>query len=366
MLGLYIHIPFCKSICSYCDFPKQLPHNEEQMATYIERVVDEIATYKEYLKDCKTIYIGGGTPNYLSLKQMEILLSILASYEIPFVEFTIEVNAELLTLPMIELFKKYKVNRISIGAQTFLPEHIHFLRRHHTYEIVKNSIQQLKKAGIENINIDMIYGFPGQTLVDLKEDVKMLLKLDPTHISYYNLILEEHTVLHNLYRAGAIQLLEDDLLADMSDYITSVLNEKQYQHYEISNYAKEGYRSKHNLLYWNCESYIGIGMRANGYLNSIRYQNQHTLREYLINDFIETKEFIDLFERKKEFFLLGLRKVQGVSLSKYQNEFNSNPFLDFNLKKWVQNGLLIQEKDKLRFTKQGLLLGNLVFEEFVG
>ena len=211
----------------------------------------------------------------------------------------------------------------------------------------------------------MIYALPYQSLDHIKTDIEIIKELDVEHISYYSLILEEHTVLNNMVNQGKITLPEEDLVGDMSDLINVELTKLGYSKYEISNYSKPGYESRHNLLYWNCEEYIGVGMRANGYLNSYRYQNQHTLNGYLHKGYKETKEFIDIEEQMKEYFLLGLRKTKGVSYSEFINRFNINPFDKFNLKKWIDKGLLEFKDDYICFTKVGIDLGNIVFEEFV-
>lgn len=365
MFGVYIHIPFCKHICSYCDFPKQLPKNDEQMTAYCDRICEEIKHYEVKIKNCNTIYIGGGTPNALSPMNLEKVLKEIKCCLCSPIEFSIELNPELLTNEIADLLKKYGVNRVSLGVQTFHKTHLKFLNRHHTLEDVKHSITLLTSHGISNINLDMMYALPNQTLDDVKEDLNILGSLKIEHVSYYSLILEEHTVLNNLLNSKRITLPSDDLVGDMMDLIDITLPRYGFIHYEISNYAKPGFESKHNLIYWNCDPYLGIGMRACGYIDNKRYQNQHTLSSYMTKDFVEETTLLSKLDIQKEYFLLGLRKVEGVSISKFKAKFDEDPYKQFNLQKWIDLKLLETNGDMLRFSKKGMELGNLVFEEFI-
>ena len=364
MKGLYIHIPFCKTICSYCDFPKIIAKKDIHY-TYIDKLLEEIDSYDTYLNNIDTIYIGGGTPNSVELDLLEKLFIRLENLLCKTIENTIELNPELITEDLVILLSKYNFNRISLGVQTVNPKAIKLLNRHHSKENVINSIQLLRKYNINNINVDFIFGIPNTSISDLKADLDFILSLPITHISYYSLILEEKTVLMYHYNKNKLELLDDDIIADMYEYIYKCLIENGYHHYEISNFAKPGYESKHNLIYWNTFEYIGVGSGAAGYLNGYRYQNNRILNYYL-KEIIEEKEFIDTSEAKKEFFMLGLRLIDGVSIDEYKNRFNSDPFIDFNLDDLIELNLLEFNNDIIKIKKDKLFVANLVFERFVG
>ncbi len=364
MKGLYIHIPFCKSICSYCDFPKQIAKKEEQHK-YITYLIKEIDSYKKDLTDVDTIYIGGGTPNLLDLSLFKKLLLHIEPYLNQSIETTIELNPELITEDFVKLLKEFHIKRVSLGVQTIDPSSLFLLRRCHKKEEVKESIVLLKKYGIENINVDLIFGIPNTSLKQIKEDLDFITSLPITHISYYSLILEDKTILKSLIQKKEVKELEDDTIADMYEWICGKLEELGYEHYEISNFAKKGYESKHNLLYWNCEEYIGVGAGACGYLHHKRYQNHRILHKYYDHP-IENIENIDVYEEKKEFFLLGFRLIKGVNLKDYVKKFSSDPFKDFNLKKLISQNLIEIKEDYAFITKNKLFVANLVFEEFVG
>lgn len=370
MNGIYVHIPFCNTICSYCDFPKQIAKLEVKEA-YLDHLTHELSTYesqawfkKDWSLKTESVYIGGGTPNSLSLTQLERLFQLLEPYLSRAKENTIEINPELLTLSQVQLFKKYHINRVSMGVQTFQPKLIQAIRRNHSEEIVKDAVNLLKQEGIDNINIDMMYGLPNQTFKELKADVRKVLKLKPVHISYYSLILEEKTILAYQMKHTQISIPDDDLIVDMANYLTQKLKKKQFIHYEISNYAKKGYESIHNLGYWNCEEYIGIGASACSYHHQIRKQNAFTIKNYALSEVKSTP--ISEREAKKEFMMLGLRKLKGISIEKYYNRFKTYPKEDFDLVSLLKNRLIEEKNGFIRIKKDKIWLGNLVFETFVG
>ncbi len=370
MNSIYIHIPFCKTICSYCDFPKQIA-KEEVQNKYIDNLINEFRYYEKqdwfynWNKKTNSIYIGGGTPNSLSLVNLKKLLNVLKPYLLNNNENTIEINPELLTIEQVKLFKEFNINRISIGVQTFNNDIIKLIRRNHTYSDVYKAIKLLKSNNIDNINIDMMYGLPNQTLKNLKEDVKIALKLGLKHISYYSLILEEKTILEYQLKKKQINLPNDDLVVDMANFLTKKLKKRGFIHYEISNYAKKGYESIHNLGYWNCDEYIGIGASACGYINSYRITNNHNLNKYYENYILEKNE-ISLNEKKQEFMMLGLRKINGIDINEYFNRFNSYPDNDFNINYLKKLDLIDEKNNHIFIKKDKIWLGNLVFEQFVG
>ncbi|MDE7263173.1 MAG: radical SAM family heme chaperone HemW [Anaeroplasmataceae bacterium] len=371
MNGIYIHIPFCNSICSYCDFPKQLAKRETK-EIYMEHLLKELSSYEKqdwfsskWALKTESVYIGGGTPNSLSLSQLERLFQALKPYLSRSKENTIEINPELLTEEQVSLFKRYGINRISIGVQTLNPKLIQIIRRNHTEQIVKEAVKLLKKCGITNINLDMMYGLPGQTLKDVKQDVKKILHLDVPHISYYSLIVEEKTILSYELKHSQTQLPDDDSVVDMANYLTKKLKKRQFIHYEISNYAKKGYESTHNLGYWSCFEYLGIGASACSYFQHKRIQNPSSLVKYYRNE-ERICTPISSKEAKKEFMMLGLRKLNGISVDDYFQRFKTYPKDDFDLVSLFKKGLIEEKNGLIRIKEDKIWLGNLVFEAFVG
>ena len=363
MKGLYIHIPFCNKICNYCDFPKMVS-SDSNKTKYIKRLKEEIIYRKKDLCDIDTVYIGGGTPNSLSIELLDELLDFIKDYIKNSKEATIELNPDLINIDQINLFKKYGINRISLGVESFNDNHLKTLGRTHTKEIVYNKIKLLKENGFNNINVDLIFGLPNETLNDIKFNLDCIKELNINHLSYYSLILEDKTIFAYLLENKKIELLDDDLVADMYEFINEYMYEIGFNHYEISNYSKNGYESKHNLLYWNEEEYVGVGLGASGFINHYRYTNFKTLKAYF-NNYTEDKIFISKDEEKNEFFMLGLRMINGVNLGDYINKYNSNPFEDFNLNNLIEKGLLELNDNQLRIPKDKLFIANLVFEEFI-
>ncbi len=364
MKGLYIHIPFCKTICTYCDFPKMIA-KEKVQKEYITYLIEELKDYQNELTDIKSVYIGGGTPNSLSIFNLKRLFTVLEPYLKKAKENTIEINSELLTEEQVRLFQKYNINRVSIGVQTFQPKLIEIIHRHHTKQSVIDSIKMLHQYGIYNINLDMLYGLPGQNIHYLCNDLDILKDLNLKHISYYSLILEEKTILNYQINKKMVVLPDDDLVADMAILVDQKLKEMNFKHYEISNYALEGHESIHNLCYWNTEEYIGVGAGASGYFHSKRYTNYVTLSRYY-HQRIESEEVISLNEQKKEFMLLGLRKISGISELEYQQRFQSTIEEDFDLSDLFKMKLIEKDNQYIRIKEDKILLGNLVFEKFVG
>ena len=364
MIGLYIHIPFCCSICSYCDFKKQVAPNKTK-TQYIRRLIEEFDLYENELNDIDTIYIGGGTPNSLPLDDLEKLLQKIDSYHFLNVkEYTIEINPELLTEEQVLLFKKYKISRISIGVQSFDNEMLKILNRKHTYQDVENAIKLLRKYEITNINLDMMFAIPKQTIEVLKHDIKQALSFNVPHISYYNLILEEKTILMYEVENKRLCLLDEDLEALMYELVIKSLKDANYNHYEISNFAINGFDSKHNLHYWNTDNYIGLGVGASGYLNHIRYDNDRLVNSYL-KQFIKEELKLTKEDEQSEFFIMGLRKISGVSIKDFEIRFGVNPYEIFPIHELIDQGLLEECDMFLRLTKRGLLLGNQVFGRFL-
>ncbi|HEL1118510.1 TPA: oxygen-independent coproporphyrinogen III oxidase [Streptococcus equi subsp. zooepidemicus] len=366
----YVHIPFCTQICYYCDFSKVFIKNQPVDA-YLEALIKEFESYQ--INSLKTLYIGGGTPTAITAKQLDYLLSHLQQHLQldQLEEFTIEANPGDLTEDKIAVLRQSAVNRISLGVQTFNDKQLKQIGRSHTEAQIYATIASLKEAGFQNISIDLIYALPGQTMQQVKENVAKVLSLDIPHLSLYSLILEHHTVFMNKMRRGKLHLPTEDLEAEMFEYIISEMESSGFEHYEISNFTKPGFESRHNLMYWNNDEYFGCGAGASGYLNGIRYRNRIPIQHYLkavadgnarLSEEVLTKE-----EMMEEELFLGLRKKSGVSVSRFQEKFG----LSFESRygpvvRELQNqGLLVEDKDFIRMTKKGLFLGDSVAEKFI-
>lgn len=309
MKSVYIHIPFCHTICTYCDFPKVF-RNDDWINKYLKKLKDEIKeNYKGEL--IETLYIGGGTPSSLNIKQLIKLFEIIKIFNIKKdAEITLEANSEDLTEEKL-LFLKGKINRLSIGVQTFNDRLLKIMNRTVNMPNIKNAFKYF-----ENINIDLMYGFNEENPRILKQDLIEILKLKPAHISTYNLILEPNTI---LYIKG-YNLKNEDTTYE------KIINKylKDYSHYEISNYALKGYESKHNLMYWNNERYYGFGLGASGYINNERYDNTRSITKYLNGEYRYITHTLDETETLQNEFILGFRKIHGISKANFKNKYQKD------------------------------------------
>lgn len=366
----YVHIPFCTQICYYCDFSKVFIKNQPVDA-YLQALIREFESYK--IEQLRTLYIGGGTPTAISAEQLDYLLSHLTkNLDLSQLEeFTIEANPGDLTSDKIAVLEKSAVNRISLGVQTFNDKQLKRIGRSHNEAQIYESIDSLKGAGFDNISIDLIYALPGQTMADVKENVAKAIALDIPHLSLYSLILEHHTVFMNKMRRGKLNLPTEDLEADMFDYIIAKLESHGFEHYEISNFTKPGRESRHNLMYWDNAEYYGVGAGASGYIDGVRYRNRGPIQHYLKgvaqgNPRLE-EEVLTKQEMMEEEFFLGLRKKEGVSISRFEEKFAenfSNRYGDI-VEKLTRDGLVQVTDGRLRMTKKGLFLGDTVAEKFI-
>lgn len=384
-IGLYIHIPFCKQKCSYCDFCSYA-NKESFIKRYIQCVLKEIIEVgnnnkidfengKDDLFLVKTIYIGGGTPSLIDSKYIvQIIEDIKLNFEIDEkAEITIEVNPGTVTLEKLEDYKRAGINRLSIGLQS---THEHLLKeigRIHTYLDFLDTFRFAREAGFENINVDLMIGIPNQTLEKVKDSIEEIVSMEPEHISVYSLILEENTPLFKKVEEG-LELPNEDLERKMYWAVKQTLEQNNYIHYEISNFAKKGYESKHNLDCWNQKEYIGFGIAAHSYTNGIRYSNIENIEQYIKNyDEDKTEENLVFHEKQdmeamqKEYMLLGLRKIDGVSIQEFKIKFVANPVFLYHseLEKLVNEELLEIDGDQIKLTNKGLDLANIVWEEFI-
>ncbi|WP_422804493.1 radical SAM family heme chaperone HemW [Streptococcus sp. FT1-55] len=366
----YVHIPFCTQICYYCDFSKVFIKNQPVDA-YLQALIREFESYK--IEQLRTLYIGGGTPTAISAEQLDYLLSHLTkNLDLSQLEeFTIEANPGDLTPDKIAVLEKSAVNRISLGVQTFNDKQLKRIGRSHNEAQIYESIDSLKGAGFDNISIDLIYALFGQTMADVKENVAKAIALDIPHLSLYSLILEHHTVFMNKMRRGKLNLPTEDLEADMFDYIIAKLESHGFEHYEISNFTKPGRESRHNLMYWDNAEYYGVGAGASGYVDGVRYRNRGPIQHYLKgvaqgNPRLE-EEVLTKQEMMEEEFFLGLRKKEGVSISRFEEKFAenfSNRYGDI-VEKLTRDGLVQVTDGRLIMTKKGLFLGDTVAEKFI-
>ena len=336
MESVYIHIPFCKSICSYCDFCKML-YNGSWVTQYLNALIEEIKD-KYDGEVIKTLYIGGGTPSSLSLKDLKYLFEIIKQFNLTELEeFTFECNLNDLNEELLQFLLDNGVNRLSIGIESFNEDKLKFMERHHTFLEAEEKFKLMRKMGFNNINIDLIYGIPGETLKDLKKDLELFLKLEPDHISTYSLIVEDNT---KIGINGVIPIPEE-LDASMYEEICEKLDMKRYEHYEVSNFAKKGKKSKHNLKYWNNEEYYGFGLGAAGYTNGVRYENTRSLTEYINGKRRKKEEILSIEDKMYNELMLGFRKMEGINLKDFFIKYGVNMQEVFDLHEVLKNEELI-------------------------
>ncbi|MGO0900655.1 radical SAM family heme chaperone HemW [Clostridioides difficile] len=390
MLGLYIHIPFCVKKCKYCDF-NSYKMDIDAKKRYIEDLKIEMELYSNKLyKDNKykkkedyhlnsddtitSIFVGGGTPSILTSDEIrEIFTSVRAMFNIDKnAEITIECNPGTLTLEKLKTMKDIGINRLSIGLQTVQEQHLNFIGRIHTYEEFEKNYKDALSVGFKNINIDLMYSLPNQTLCDWKETLQKVSDLNPTHISAYSLILEEGTELYNMYENNKFELIDENMDIEMYEYTINYLKSKGYNQYEISNYSKDGYNCEHNILYWECEHYIGLGAGASGYINKNRYNNLESLDDYHLSltkreKPIQENEILSEKDMIEEKIFMGLRMNKGIEFEDFKKNFG----LDFREKYNKQIEMLLDRKlinqsfEGIQLTQKGREISNSIFIEFM-
>lgn len=366
----YVHIPFCTQICYYCDFSKVFIKNQPVDA-YLQALIREFRSYD--IIELRTLYIGGGTPTSISAVQLDYLLTeLIRDLNLNTLEeFTIEANPGDLTVDKIEVLQKSAVNRVSLGVQTFNDKHLKRIGRSHNEAQIYSTIDALKTAGFQNISIDLIYALPGQTMDDVRSNVAKALSLNIPHLSLYSLILEHHTVFMNKMRRGKLHLPTEDLEAEMFEYIISEMERNGFEHYEISNFTKPGFESRHNLMYWDNVEYYGVGAGASGYLDGIRYRNRGPIQHYLKGvsegNARLSEEVLSKNEMMEEELFLGLRKKEGVSIGKFEQKFGTSFEKRYGqiVQELQSDGLLKENNGFIQMTKKGLFLGDTVAEKFI-
>ena len=356
--SVYIHIPFCKNICSYCDFCKFI-YNEKWVGAYLTGLNNEIKD--RYMDDpIKTIYIGGGTPSALSIDELKRLFKIISVFNTnDLEEFTFECNLSDINEGLLEILKNNKVNRLSIGIQSFNKKNLEFMERNADFKDALKKVDLCHQYGFNNINLDLMYAIPGETLKDLKKDLDLFLKLNPTHISTYSLILEDHTKLSS----KNVSYIEEELDYEMFKLISKKLNSAN--HYEISNFSIPGYESKHNLVYWNNEEYYGFGLGASGYIDDIRYQNTKNLKEYLLGNYVLEKEILGLKEKMDYEIMLGLRKLKGINILEFKNKYSKDIEEVYNLKPLLKSKDLIKKKGYIFINPQKIYIMNEILIKII-
>lgn len=358
--SVYVHIPFCLDICSYCDFCK-VYYDSKYMKNYLDALEIEIKQRYHYEK-IKTLYIGGGTPSSLSLEELKRLFEVISIFELEKeYEFTFEINIESINEEKLRFLFSKGVNRLSFGVQTMDSKYLSVLNRHHTDKEVEEKIHLSKKIGFSNINVDFMYGFYNQTVKDVIMDLTKIFNLGVEHVSCYSLIIEEHTKLY----IENYQKADEDTEYLMYNKINELMKQYGFSHYEFSNYAKKNYESKHNLVYWNNEEYYGFGLGAVSYLDKKRITNTRNLIKYLKRDFSSWIENVSLEEQMENEMILGLRKIKGVSLQNFKEKYHQSILETFDLKDLLSENKLVIKNGYLSIGEDYLYVSNEILVRFI-
>lgn len=372
-IGLYIHMPFCKAKCYYCDFISYA-NKEKLIKEYVEALIKEMKHINLSKYSIQTVYIGGGTPSLIDNESISKIMDNLRLFVADNAEITIEINPGTANKEKLKKYKEIGINRLSIGLQSADNELLSEIGRIHKYEDFLNVYNEARNIGFRNINVDLMLGLPNQDLKKLEESVKEVITLSPEHISIYSLILEENTKLYDMVMNEELKLPDEAIERKMYWNVKKMLENEGYIHYEISNFAKEGYKSRHNSDCWEQKEYIGIGVSSHSYLNNKRYSNSESVEEYIKNinnnDFdknITIHEEQTKEDKQKEYMILGLRKINGVNITKFKNKFGENPIFLYRqeLNKLVQEELIEIYDNNIKLTDKGLDLANVVWEEFI-
>ena len=374
-IGLYIHIPFCRQKCLYCDFPSWAG-KEGQMQAYVDALTKEITNRAKEYPDRKvvSVFFGGGTPTTLEIPMLEQLMrAVFENWDISEdAEITTEANPGTLDGEMAQALKKMGFNRLSMGVQAWQNRLLKALGRIHTIEAFQENFRAVREAGFENVNTDLMFALPDQTMEDWQETVKNIVSLNPEHISAYSLILEEGTPFFDKYEKGELEPAEEDLDRDMYQWAVEYLAEHGYAQYEISNFAKTGRQSRHNRIYWQAEEYLGMGLGSHSYMNGERFHNLYDLSEYIkangeVSLLKEDVEVIIEEDALAEFMFLGLRLTEGVSFLRFRERFGREMYDIYGeqVANLAAEGLLTEDETGIRLTRRGIDISNYVFEKFL-
>ncbi|MGL5714473.1 MAG: radical SAM family heme chaperone HemW [Paraclostridium sp.] len=375
MLGLYIHVPFCVQKCNYCDFNSfKVKGNDKK--EYLDYIKKEMILYKNEFKDKQfdTVFFGGGTPSILSISELEeLVVAIFENFNIKEdAEVSMECNPGTINKEKLLHMKNLGINRLSIGLQAIQNHHLEYIGRIHSYEEFEKNYLEAREVGFDNINVDLMYALPNHKKEEWIESLDKIISLNPSHISAYSLILEEGTRLYDMYECEEFKLLDEDTDIEMYNYTINKLRENGYNQYEISNYAKENKECKHNIIYWQCDNYLGLGPGASGFIGKNRYSNESDLDEYnkkVSQKIKPVEEKILLSEQDKieEFIFMGLRMNEGISSKVFKDRFNKR-FEDIykeTMDKLIYDKLLELDGEYLRLTQKGREISNSVFIEFI-
>lgn len=370
-LALYIHIPFCLKKCNYCDFCSFAGLDDRMKQRYVDALISEIRLYKQAASDrrVKSIFFGGGTPSLLSIEAFEKIVNAMReSFRIDGdAEFTVEANPKTLTKQKLSSFVRCGVNRLSIGLQSIHGNELKILGRIHTYQDFLDSIAMARTAGIDNINVDIMYAIPEQTVQSFCKTVDAVCALPITHLSAYSLIIEDETPFGQMRESLTLPEESDELL--MVEYLHARMQDAGFSHYEISNYAKEGHACRHNLVYWNGEEYLGFGLSACSCFEKIRYANTSSMDEYLLGNFTQyrTEEHLSDEDIAFEYAMLRLRLVEGLSLEEYEKRFGHSftEGKEGEIDKFIELGFLQCSDGYLSFTEKGIYVSNEILSRLL-
>ena len=370
-IALYVHIPFCKQKCLYCDFPSYAG-KEKLEDDYIDALIKEI-NIKCSNSIIRSLFIGGGTPSYLSEKNLEKLLNTLSKLNyIDDAEKTIECNPGTLIEEKLKIMKDYGINRISLGLQTTHNNLLKDIGRIHTIEEFNENYRKIRDFGFENVNIDIMFGLPNQSVLDYKETLSDIIKLNPEHISCYSLIIEEGTPFYTMYEKGLLDLPKENDEREMYKLTKYILEANGYHQYEISNYAKDNMECYHNKVYWKCDEYLGVGTSASSYIDEKRIKNIDNISEY-IEKIRNGEEVYDevlentIKEDMEEFMFLGLRMIKGISKDEFKKRFKKDIYDVYGkvIQDNIKKGLLKEDEKDISLTEKGIEVSNWVMSEFI-
>lgn len=369
--SLYIHIPFCAKKCMYCDFPS-FCGKDSLMIDYASALAQEIEASTRDNK-IKTIFIGGGTPTFLSLEAWDIISqSIVSVNKRTDLEFTVECNPGTITEDKLLILKKMGVNRLSIGLQAWQNSLLKDIGRIHTLEEFITCYNMARSMGFNNINIDLMFGLPNQGLEQWLETLNEVIKISPEHISCYSLIIEEGTPFYNLYEKGKLRLPDEEIERRMYEEAVTLLESNGYNQYEISNFCKDGKECRHNIVYWSMKDYIGCGAAAHSYIKGERYRNEENIEKYIEAIRKKKSPIVEVIHNSledevEEFMFMGLRMNCGISKLEFEKRFGKNieDIYGVVIQKYVDNGLLQNESDRIFLTNKGIELSNVVMSDFI-
>lgn len=376
MLGLYVHVPFCAQKCNYCDFNSYKIEEKNQKKDYLISIKKEMELYKEEFKNKEftSVFLGGGTPSILTPEELTILMeNIYSNFNIKRdAEITMECNPGTLNKVKLKAIKSLGINRLSMGLQVTQDHHLKYIGRIHTYEQFEKNYKDAIEVGIDNINVDLMYSLPNQSFDEWKETLNKIINLNPSHISAYSLILEEGTKFYDMYLNKEFELNDEEVDISIYNYTIDTLYKNGYHQYEISNYAKDNFECKHNVLYWKCEEYVGIGASASGYFNGIRYNNICELDNYekMILEGekpIEWEEKLSIKDEIEESIFLGLRMNEGIQISDFKEKYNFDFEKEYKneIEKLSKMELIEIDNNRMKLTQKGREISNSVFVEFI-